>query len=376
MKSDAKFKQTIIGWHHIRVAFRRWLRALKDELAWNVLPRREPQPLAASGSKPSSASNNKPLVFVSYAAGDDLRGSHKFCGGEKLLNNLVLLMRRHGYEAWMVSTDGSHADWLAEHAPFLSIEDFRRKLADAPDARCVTSWMKAEAFLRHCPKFYFWDQELAASSRSHFPALARAMRKGRIVETAGVNRVVQTWHMATFGRQAHLLRQLVDENHWCPQEKSRIRNRVGYFDEGVHTASYIYAIRDATRSAGLDLEFFQLRGVEREIIAQMQTCGVFMALNIGKSPWGEGGPMTPQEAMACGTVPVCFDLKGAWELIQQNYNGVILADFTPEAVAKSLVDIYGTPGRLETMSGRCLEITASSHTMEARWDDVRRFLLL
>ena len=182
--------------------------------------------------------------------------------------------------------------------------------------------------------------------------------------------------MAVFGKQAHLLRQLVDENHWRPREEKRIRNRVGFFDEGDHTDPYIAAIRDATRSAGLDLEFFQLRGVEREIIAQMQTCGVFMALNIGKSPWGEGGPMTPQEAMACGTVPVCFDLKGAWELIQQNYNGVILADFTPGAMAKGLVDIYGIPGRLETMSRRCLEITASSHTMEARWPEVRQFLHL
>ncbi|MFM8887268.1 MAG: glycosyltransferase, partial [Chthoniobacterales bacterium] len=65
-----------------------------------------------------------------------------------------------------------------------------------------------------------------------------------------------------------------------------------------------------------------------------------------------------------------------WELVQQSYNGVILSDFTPEAMAKALVDIYGTPGRLETMSRRCLEVTASSHTMEARWDDVRRFLRL
>ena len=30
--------------------------------------------------------------------------------------------------------------------------------------------------------------------------------------------------------------------------------------------------------------------------------------------------------MACGTVPICFDMNGPWELIQQDYNGVILPE--------------------------------------------------
>jgi len=107
----------------------------------------------------------------------------------------------------------------------------------------------------------------------------------------------------------------------------------------------------------------------------MQTCGTFLALNVGKSPlYGEGGPMTPQEAMACGTVPVCFDISGPWELIQQNYNGIVLSDFTPAAMAGALVQIYQTPERLRQMSVRCLEMSRSSHSMEARWPDVRRFL--
>jgi glycosyltransferase involved in cell wall biosynthesis len=375
MKSDAKFKQTIVAWHHIRVALRRWIRALKDETAWSALPRRESQPPATSGPKVFSALDNKPLIFVSYAAGDDLRGSHKFCGGEKLLNNLVLLLRRHGYEAWMVSTDGNHANWLAEHAPFLSIDDFRRKLAESPAVRCVTSWIPAKAFLDFCPHYYFWDQELGASARSHFPQLAQQMARGRIVRTAGVNRAVQAWHRATFGQPALLLRQLVDECHWQPDEQKRVPMRVGYFDEGEHGEKFIAGIRERTCAAGFELEFHLLRGVEKEIIGQMQACGTFLALNVGKSPlWGEGGPMTTQEAMACGTVPVCFDINGPWEFIQQNYNGVVLADFTPEALAYALISIYSEPGRLAKMSRRCIEITASAHTMEARWPDVCRFL--
>lgn len=372
MKIDSPFKQTAIAWHHWRVAGRRWLRALRDDLGARFGPR-------SSGGGSPSISNAKrlerPLVFVSYATDETLAGSHKFCGGEKLLNNLVLLLRRHGYEAWMVSLDGSHSDWLAEHAPFLSLDEFRAKHSAAPAARCVTSWIVADAFLQHCDRFYLWDQELAASSRSHFPELARRMGQGRIIRTAGVNRAVQAWHRAVFGTPAVLLRQLVDEKHWRPDESRRVPGRIGYFDEGEHGERFLAAVRGKLEAEGLKPEFHMLRGNEKEIIAQMQTCGVFIALNVGKSPlWGEGGPMTPQEAMACGTVPVCFDINGPWELIQQNYNGVITGEITPEALAEAVAGIYRTPGRLAEMSRRCLDITAAAHTMEARWPDVRRFL--
>lgn len=374
MRPDDKFKQTRVAWHRARVAWRTWLRALRDDVAWNFFQSRDQAPPANAVAANRAAQKSKPLIFVSYATDDDLRGSHKFCGGEKLLNNLVLLLRRHGYEAWMVSTDGEHSGWLAEHAPFLSVADFRRKMSEAEDVRCVTSWVKAKAFLDNCPKFYFWDQELGASSRSHFPELARLMAQGKIVRTAGVNRVVQAWHMAVFGREAALLRQLVDDRYWKPDEARRVAHRVGYFDEGEHTGPYLETIKRITAAAGLELEFHQLRGVETEIIEQMQTCGVFLALNIGKSPWGEGGPMTPQEAMLCGTVPVGFDLKGIWEFVQQRYNGIVTEEIRPELMAEALCWIYSGPDRLRLMRERCLEISAAAHTMESRWPAVRGFL--
>lgn len=374
MKADSFFKETRVALAHGALAFRRLLSSFRADLGRARPTHRSVQSSASSG--PSTVAEKvSPSIFVSYATDGNLRGSHKFCGGEKLLNNLVLLLRRHEYDAWMVSIDGGHADWLAEHAPFLSLEEFRKKLAVAPATRCVTSWIPAKAFLGYCPRYYFWDQELGASARSHFPQLSREMARGRIIRTAGVNRAVQAWHRATFGQPAHILRQLVDEKYWQPDASRRVLHRVGYFDEGEHGEKFIDKIRELTKTAGLRLEFQHLVGLEKEIISQMQTCGTFLALNVGKSPlWGEGGPMTTQEAMACGTVPVCFDINGPWEFIQQDYNGAVLADFTPEAVADALIGIYAEPGRLEKMSQRCLDITASAHTMEARWPDVCRFL--
>lgn len=373
-----KFKKTRIDWARLGVAGRNFLRSLRDDAANDVarplLPASAPA-APASGAKSKSASPPRPVIFASYATDDSLKGSHRFCGGEKLLNNLILLLRRRGYEAYMVSLDGRHADWLAEHAPFLSLAEFAEKKSRAADVRCVTSWLVANPYLDLCPRFYFWDQELSASSRSHFPALARFMRERRIVRTAGVNRAVQAWHRAVFETPALALRQLIDEAHWKPDPARRVPRRVGYFDEGDHGAEFVRRIRELTAAAGLSLEYVQLAGVEREIIAQMQQCGAFLALNLGKSPlWGEGGPMSPQEAMACGTVPVCFDINGPWELIQPRYNGAIALDFTPEAMARELVEIYATPGQWERMSERSLAMSAASHSMEARWPAVARFL--
>ena len=84
--------------------------------------------------------------------------------------------------------------------------------------------------------------------------------------------------------------------------------------------------------------------------------------------------MAPWESMACGAVPVCFDLKGAWEIVLPNYSGVITEEIRPELMGAALLDIYRTHGRLEEMSRHCLEITAAAHTMEARWPAVKKFL--
>jgi hypothetical protein len=385
------FKNTIVAAHKLRVQAGNLRRCLRSDLFQHII-----NPLAEKcrpsgltgfvksrlGRSNAPAGNTRdpsprPSIFVSYATDEGLKGSHRYCGGEKLLNNLVLLLRRHGYDAYMVSLDGSHANWLVEHAPFLSLQEFIRRAAEAQSVRFVTSWVLAEAFLERCPRFYFWDQELATTTRSHFPTLARMMRKRRILATAGLNRSIQAWHMAVFERRASLLRTLVDERHWQPDEPRRLPHRVGYMDEGRLTGVFIETIRRIVAEKGLDLEFLRLEGVETEIIRGMQSCSVFLALNVGKSPlWGEGGPMTPHEALACGTVPISFDMNGPWELIQQDHNGVVLPEIKPELMARELVRLYTQPGRLESLRANALSVFRTSHTMESRWPSVREFLRL
>lgn len=387
------FKNTIVAIHKLRVQAANLHRSLRFDLLQHIInpvaERFRPFGLtdfiktrlghakAPTGKSVNQAHTVRPSIFVSYATDEGLKGSHRYCGGEKLLNNLVLLLRRHAYDAYMVSLDGAHSNWLVEHAPFLSLQEFIRRAAMAKSVRCVTSWVLADAFLERCPKFYFWDQELATTTRSQFPTLARLMRRRRILATAGLNRSIQAWHMAIFERRTSLLRTLVDERHWKPDETRRQPCRVGYMDEGPLTVPFVDTIKRITLAKGLELEFLRLEGVEAEIIGGMQTCSIFLALNVGKSPlWGEGGPLTLIEATACGAVPMCFDVNGPWELIQQGHNGVILPEIRPELMANELVRIYSEPGRLESLRNNALAVFRTSHSMETRWPSVCEFLQL
>ena len=86
--------------------------------------------------------------------------------------------------------------------------------------------------------------------------------------------------------------------------------------------------------------------------------------------------MTPHEAMACGTVPICFDMNGPWELIQQGYNGIVLPRIRPKLMAEELVRISTQPGRLEFLRSNALAVFRTSHSLESRWPSVCEFLQL
>ena len=78
--------------------------------------------------------------------------------------------------------------------------------------------------------------------------------------------------------------------------------------------------------------------------------------------------MTPHEAVACGTVPVCFDMNGPWELIQQGLQRRGSAEIKPELMARELINLYTQPGRLNSC-----EPTLSPYFARARpWNHAGR----
>lgn len=320
--------------------------------------------------------SEKPLIFVSACMDADNTGGWKYNGGIKEFNCLVKLLRQKGYEAYVVTYDGQYEPWLVDHQPHLSLAECQAKMRSQRPVRCVTSWAEAEAFLQICDQIYFWDMEVGFSENEHF-ALIHDLYKHKIQNTAAISRTIQAWHMAYFGQPCTLVPNLVDDSIWIPDELQRQPYKVGYMDEGPHTEKYVELIQEITLAQGLNLEFVQLKGPEAEILAGLQTCTVFLTMNLGKDPlWGEGGPLPPLEALATGCIPIAFDIHGPREIIQSGFNGVIVPRYRPDLMAKALVNLYQEPGAIEQMRQNALALFKACHTFEARWPMVKAFLNL
>ena len=323
-----------------------------------------------------SASVAKPVIFVSACENAEHPGGYKYNGGIKELNYLVKLLRNHGYEAYMVTYDGSYKQWLFEHPPHISLDEFRYKIKSLPDVRCVTSWALAKSFIRECKKLYFWDMELYYTEHDHFSTLAR-LYKTKIVKTAAISRTIQAWHMANFERSCTIIPNLPNEKYWKPDETKRLFNRVGYMNEGKHTEQHIALFKDVTTSAGLELEFYQIKGDAKEFLMGMQSCNTFVSMNMGKDPlWGEGCPRTIIEALSTGAVVLAYDIIGNREMIQHSFNGIIVPRYRQDIMAKMLIDLYQKPSEIERLRENGLNLIRSCHTSEARWPAIKEFLEL
>lgn len=333
-----------------------------------------PSPPSQPSVQQLATTVEKPLIFASYCAGVDFPGNLKFCGGTKELNYLLKLLRNHGYEAYMVTYDGSYEPWLLDHQPHISLEEFRGIISSNANVRCVTSWAIATAFIQASPSLYFWDMELAHTEHDHFPVLANLYRR-KIRNTASISRTIQAWHMAHFQRPSIILPNLLDESLWLPLPSERQPCRVGYMNEGSHTETYLELIQNVVKEKGLDLEFQKIKGVEAEVLEGMRSCEVFLAMNIGKEPlWGEGCPRTVIEALSTGCVVIAFDIIGNRETIQDNFNSILVSRYRPDLMAVALVRLYTIPGELDRLRTNSLSLIQACHTLEARWPAVKEFL--
>lgn len=356
----------------LRLAWDEFVKGFRSDASWVLrMPSRSlTAPKSTGGPEPTQ---EKPVVFLSFCAGADQPGTSRFNGGEKALNNLCHLLRRRGFEAFVVTWDGSRADWLADPAPAISVEDCRRRLAVGGSFRCVTSWIDSPSFLDGIRRFYYWDMESAYSDGYQFPEVADAVRAGRVVRFAAFSRTIQACLMARFHRPVELLPSLVDDRLWQPDESRRIRRRVGYFDEGGKTSEILTGLQERCPGA----EFVRVAGIEREVIAAIQTCEFFIVMNQGKDPlWGEGGPYTPHEALACGAIPLATDICGPRESIIDGFNGFVVPRGRWDLLGATLANLLANPAlceRLRENGRRHFEVAL---TLDARWPAVNEFLEL
>ena len=320
--------------------------------------------------------STKPVIFVSACVDEKEPGGWKYNGGIKELNYLVKLLRQHGYEAYMVTYDGTYEPWLIEHQPHISISEFCSKRTTAKNVRCVTSYAVAKAFIDESPNLYFWDMELALTDQYHFSVLSR-LYKHKIKNVAAISKTIQAWHMIYFRKPCTLIPTICDESLWFPIESERRARRIGYINEEPNTPEYIELIQKKVCAAGFDLEFYLLEGSESNMLMGTRSCEIYLGMNLGKdSLWGEGCPQTIIEALSLGCVVVAFDVIGNREMIQHNFNGVLISRPDPDLMAGALIALYKNPDEINRMRHNALSLIEYCHTFDARWPAVSEFLNL
>jgi hypothetical protein len=358
----------------IRCGFHSQLKRLAKTLGFvRVVP--SPTQIAQAGCCQGRCSiERKPLIFASACVDEAASGGWKYNGGIKELNLLVKLLRNHGYEAHMVTYDGKYEPWLIQHQPHIALGEFRSMLKTADLARCVTSWALASSFIKESRHLYFWDMELTYTDHAHFSALTD-LYEHKIKNVAAISRTIQAWHMSHFERPCIVIPNLLDESLWFQDEQRRRQGRIGYMYEGAHTEECIRAIREKSNSEGRQHDFLLIRGSEAEVLSGMQSCDVFLAMNVGKDPlWGEGCPRTTIEALSTGCVVLAFDIIGNREIIQNNFNGILIPRYRPDLMADSLIDLYKATGEINRLRRNAQSIINHCHTLESRWPAVRDFL--
>ena len=317
-----------------------------------------------------------PIILISVCENENAPGDYPYNGGIKFLNLWTKLLIQHGYEAYMVTFHGNHRPWLMEHQPHISMKQVREWKREGRSLKFLTGWIPAKLFIDLADELYFLDAELKHTCGDHFKDL-RKLVKSKIRRICTHSRTQQAWYMATFGLEVWLIPIWADEAYWFPDPRRREQGLVGYMNEGEHTLRDIEIIKGLCQTAGVRVDFMQISGDEPAVINAMQTCDVYIGLNPGKHPlWGEGSPLTQQEAMAAGCVLIAYDVHGNREYLIHGYTGFLAKRNKPEELAAHLIELMQNPAFREQIRNTSIDFSARVFTSPARWPLVREFLEL
>lgn len=331
-----------------------------------------------SSSPPVAATQTlaeHPILLVSSCKSASAMGDARHNGGLKLYNLWVKLLRQHGFQAYVVTHDGRHTDWLLEHQPHVSIEEVARwKRAGLP-LKFITGWADSAEFIELADAVYFYDCELKYTCGEHLPILGAMIRNGKIIELATNSRTQQAWHMSHWGRRVPFINEWCDPDHWHDAPEERVPFRVGFMNEGPHTAEHVATVEAACRKAGIDASFLRIEGDESHVARTMRTCDLFLGLNLGKhSLWGEGCPRSPQEALHSGCVLIAYDVLGNREYLLPNFSGLVVPRGDVDGMAQQVVRVLLDSDLKERLRWQGLALVKATFSPETCWPSVRDFL--
>lgn len=298
-------------------------------------------------------------------------------GGVKSQALWVSLLREHGYEAYFVTFDGSQIQWLIEHPPVVSIATVKQWKAEGKPLKGVTTWFWSNAFFDVFDRYYMYDEELAMTSSYQHQRflLEQHLREQRIIKLATHSRTQVGWYMSAYDFAPTYIPLWCGEQ-WQPDDRKRIPNRIGFFEEGRETMDDIAAVKRICEATGLHPEFFQCGGSEITCLEQMQSCDIFLGANRGKWKFGEGSPLSQVEAMRAGAVLVAFNVWGNYEYLIDGYTGYMVGCGDTAAMATRVIELLTGPNRwlLEGMREQSIDLTKNAFSADNRWPSVRDFL--
>ena len=321
-------------------------------------------------------SEDNPIILISSCINSRESGDFKYNGGVKIYNLLVKLLRKNGYQAFIVTHDGKFQPWLIEHAPHVSLETACAwKQAGIPLV-FITGWAEAKAFIGLADRLYFYDCELAYTAGPHLTSLKKLMET-RIQGVSTHSRTQQAWYMATFNCAVNLIPIWSDEMYWHPHAARRRAGLIGYMMESATSENEIGEIAQRCKERNVVVEFIEVAGDESTIIETMQQCDLYIGLNPGKHPlWGEGSPLSQQEAMHAGCVVVAYDVHGNREYIIPGYSGFLGPRGRPDILADYVVALMQNLELKEQIRATSVDLASRAFVASGRWGLVREFLNL
>ncbi|MCH8332201.1 MAG: glycosyltransferase family 4 protein, partial [Bacteroidetes bacterium] len=283
-------------------------------------------------SKPPRTRYYRPISHQSYAQKNKTKiivpASYilKYNGGTKLYNLLIKLLRDNEYDAYFASAEGGYDEWLVHQQPIITFEDVKKYRAEGADVRITTSWLDTPDFAKVLDggKFYYFDLELKWTLKFR-RKLDYYLKHNRIAGIATHSRYIQSWYMTNYNIRPILINVWSDKSVFYEDTNRRVEGRIGcMIDSPEDKAVYELLVRKGDK-LGLCESVVNVLGDEKTIADTLRTVDIFVGLNQGKNPlWGEGCPLTQEEAMHSGCALVAFDSLGNREYLYHNWTGLLV----------------------------------------------------
>jgi len=324
-----------------------------------------------------SAQKEKPIILFSSCEDSFNTGDLKYNGGLKVYNLWVKTLRRQGYEAYIVTFDGSYQSWLVEHQPCISLAKVKQLKEGGKFLKFVTGWLDSKAFIDLADKIYFHDCEATYTDTIHSSVFQKLIKSKKICAISTNSRFQQAWYAGKFNLFPELIPDWSDEQYWFADQKRRESGLVGYMRESETSELEIKQIAEHCRITSVDAKFIEIKGDEKNIIETMQKCDFYLGLNPGKhSLLGEGCPRSQQEAMHAGCVLIAYNVNGNREYLIDGYNGFLVPRKKTSLLAAHLINLMRNPELKEKIRARSIDLVSKAFSSYGKWPLLREFLEL